>query len=136
MLKTDNGCSEDSSGLDEISEQTSTAVLNEDIGLEENPKFMKNEFNGDREVIDRCCVINTGNTTQLPEKSANKEQHMKYNSEAFTFMMSRNSREFRELMARLEKVTARNSFHHSALVAAHEVIGLLSDCGNAVEEAH
>ena len=34
-------------------------------------------------------------------------------------MISRNSREFRVLMARLEKVTARNSFHHAALVAAH-----------------
>ena len=119
IAQTDNGCSEDSSVLDEISEQTSTAVRNEDIGLEENPKFMKNELNEDGEVIDRCCVINTANTTQLPDNTANKVEHMKYNSEAFTYMMSRNSREFRVLMARLEKVTARNSFHHSALVAAH-----------------
>ena len=86
----------------------------------DNPNFKKNELNGDREVIDRCCVINTANTTQLPDNTANKVEHMKYSSEAFTYMMSRNSREFRELMARLEKVTARNSFHHSALVAAHE----------------
>ena len=49
--QTDNGCSEDSSGLDEIPEQTSTAVRNEDIGLEENPKFMKDELNRDREVM-------------------------------------------------------------------------------------
>ena len=74
IAQTDNGCSEDSSGLDEISEQTSTAVRNEDIGLEENPKFMKNELNEDREVIDSCCVINTGNTTQLSVKSDNKKK--------------------------------------------------------------
>jgi len=37
--------------LDEIPEQTSTAVRNEDIGLEENPKFMKDELNRDREVM-------------------------------------------------------------------------------------
>ena len=71
-------------------------------------------------MIDRCCVINTANTTQLPDNTADKVEHMKYNSEAFTYMMSRKSREFRRLMARLKKVTARNSFHHSALVAAHE----------------
>jgi len=51
--QTDNGCLEDSSGLDEIPEQTSTAVRNEDIGLEKNPIFMKNELHRDREVIDR-----------------------------------------------------------------------------------
>ena len=46
-------CSKDNSGLDEIPEQTSTAVQNEDIGVEDNPKFMKNEQSRDREVIDR-----------------------------------------------------------------------------------
>ena len=66
IAQTGNGCSEDSSGLDEIPEQTSTAVRNEDIGLEENLKIMKNELNRDREVIDRCCVINTANTNKLP----------------------------------------------------------------------
>ena len=39
--QTDNGCSEDNLGFDKIPEQTSTAVRYEDIGLEENPKFMK-----------------------------------------------------------------------------------------------
>ena len=43
--------------------------------------------------------------------------------------MSRNSREFKELMARLEKTTAQGSFHHSALVAVYE--GLLDFFPNA-----
>ena len=37
--------------------------------------------------------------------------------------MSRNSREFKKLMARLEKTTSQSSFHHSALVTVYE--GLL-----------
>ena len=48
---------------------------------------------------------------------------MKCNEEPTTFIMSRTSREFKKLMARLEKTTAQNSFHHSALVAVYE--GLL-----------
>ena len=115
---------EDSSGLDEIPEQTSTAVRNEDIGLEENPKFMKNELNRDREVIDRCCVINTANTNKLLNDLVNHLEEMKGKREQATYIMSRNSRGFKELMARLEKTTAQGSFHHSALVAVYE--GLLN----------
>ena len=117
---TDNGSRKISSGLEEICERTTTAVQNGGTELEDNPNFKKNELNGDGEVIGRCCVINTANTTQLPDNPVNQVEHMKYSSEAFTYMMSRNSREFRELMARLEKVTARNSSRYSALVAVHE----------------
>ena len=88
-VPTDNGSMKVSSGLDKIRERKTTAVQNGGKGLEDNPNFKKNELNGDREVIDRCCVINSANTTQLPDKTANKVEHMKYSSEAFTYMMSR-----------------------------------------------
>ena len=75
------------------------------------------------EVIDRCCVINTANTNQLLNDPINHSEEMKYNNKPDTYIMSRNSREFKELMTRLEKTTAQSSFHHSALVAVYE--GLL-----------
>ena len=102
-VQTDNGCREVNSGLEEIHERTTTAVQNGDTELEGNPNFKKNELNNDREVSDRCCVINTVNTTQLPD---NQVEHMKYNEGPTTFIMSRNSREFKKLMARLEKTRA------------------------------
>ena len=71
-------------------------------------------------------MINTANTNKLLNDPVNHLEEMKGKREQATYIMSRNSREFKELMARLEKITARNSFHHSALVAVHE-------CGNAVE---
>ena len=71
-------------------------------------------------------MINTANTNKLLNDPVNHLEEMKGKREQATYIMSRNSREFQELMARLEKITARNSFHHSALVAVHE-------CGNAVE---
>jgi len=112
-----------SSGLEEIHERTTTAVQNEGTELVENPNFKKNEPNRDREVIDRCCVINTANTNQLSNDPVNHSEEMKCNNKPDTYIMSRNSREFKELMARLEKTTAQSSFHHSALVAVYE--GLL-----------
>ena len=88
-----------------------------------NLNFKKNGLNRDREVVDRCCVINTANTTELTDNSVNHLEEMKGNSKQSTYIMSTNSREFKELMARLEKTMAQSSFHHSALVAVYE--GLL-----------
>ena len=108
------------SRLEEIHERTTTAVQNGDTELVENPNFKKNELNRDREVIDRCCVINTANTNKLPNDPENHSQEMKSSSQQSTYIMSKNSREFKELMARLAKITTQSTFYHSALVAVYE----------------